>query len=201
MPETPTPDDFGVFNPIFASAQGYLPLLSLTDRDAKLKVRTVLSCLGAPERAHGDISPLFDGLNWRPHLVGAVALAKYGYERDVFRKVWEAIDHGSWVTPQLVAVAFWHDPEFAARAVERLSNLNPEPTPAPIDLKPEEHAGLLHLSPKAAASMVRLLSTLPVMPAALESPEMRRLLLEDYDGAGTIAEEWLKRLMEIIPQI
>ena len=71
------------------------------------RVEQALSLQGAEE----FVDVMFDDPNWRPHLVGAIALILDDGSRLSPTALWHAIDAGSWVIPQLVspcAIASWN---------------------------------------------------------------------------------------------
>jgi hypothetical protein len=59
---------------------------------------------------------------WRDQVTAAAAIAIGGADDPVAAMLWRAIDGASWVAPQLVAAAQLADPEFEARAAERLGD-------------------------------------------------------------------------------
>jgi hypothetical protein len=92
--------EFGVFSPVFKSGD-YLSLLYLGGPDVKRAVALILECCRRSSHQYEEISHLFANVNWRPHLVGAVALSALPYHQRACHKLWEAFDAGSWVTPRL----------------------------------------------------------------------------------------------------
>jgi hypothetical protein len=97
---------------------GYLDLLHLgpaADRTVGL-IATALAEPGAVAAYTGFMSQS----GWRPHLVGAVAALLDNENRLDRIQLWNAVDAGSWVTPQLVVAAMFSDPMFAERARHRI---------------------------------------------------------------------------------
>lgn len=199
--------NFGIFEPVFESAHGYLALLHLPGNEAVIAVAQVRDlCLNESAREE-DISRLLSEINWRPHLVAAVATIVSGYNARTVRSLWQRIDLGSWVTPQLAVALFLVDPDFEAQSRHRLE------LRCPIDsidlvamLPPERHsaagpAGLRSRSGKAAATLLELLNRLQPAPDWVSeiwaSEETQALLQEDFDGSANITSSWLNRIREI----
>src|SRR5262249_461244 len=63
---------------------------------------------------------LLDDPRWRGQLVACHATVISGSDVDLDAALWRAIDGGSWVAPQLAVTSFLLDPEFEARAEQRL---------------------------------------------------------------------------------
>jgi hypothetical protein len=191
---------FGIFSPLFGSEPAYLDLFHLKNIHAVSKVR---DCCRASSNPFPDISRLLDEANWRPHLVGATALAVLGYDRVAFGKLWSAFDAGSWVAPQLAVVAYLRDPDFPDKAKVRVLSRCPVELSrvTPMDAL-ERHvvsgpAGSIERSAKAANSLIYLLKLQGPsgwLTTELTSPDLATLLSADCDGGASIAEEWLNSL-------
>ena len=150
--------DFGIFEPVFKTAHGYLSLLNLTADDAPKAVELVLDCCRETTNPYRDICRLLADLNWRPHLVAAVAVIVSGHDPEATRGLWHRIDTGSWVTPQIGVALYLVDRDFEAQSRSRLE------AGCPVDMSdlmsmagPERHsatgpAGTAYISAKAAAS-------------------------------------------------
>jgi hypothetical protein len=208
---------FGILWPLFeplprsASVPGYLTLLHLQPREAKTAISVIMECCRKSPDAHQDIGRLFDQPDWRPHLVAAVALAAFGYDENTLIKLWSAFDSGSWVTPQLAAVAYLRDPDFAENARVRVRARCPVNDSRVSSMSPlEQHmaagpAGGRERSAKAAASLVKLLHLLPQQPdwlaTELASPDLAALLAEDIDRADKIASGWLAGLRAVLKSL
>jgi hypothetical protein len=156
----------------------------------------------ASEDAARAVDALFASPDWRPHLLGAVALILDAGRRFDPSALWKAIDAGSWVTPQLVTAAYLIDPSFADRLRDRIDakcavviapNLSPvERHRATGPATPEQR------SAKLLASLVRIGMLVPALAAWLRTassrPELAALQAADRDKAGNIAENWLKNV-------
>lgn len=116
----------GAFASLFQKGEldvpAYLTLLNLGP-GADVAVARIETAL-THETAPADRLALFEPINWRPHLVAGVAIlvdVAHGVpvrEEDL-RALWYAIDRGSWVSPQLLVVAFFGDPDFGSALRER----------------------------------------------------------------------------------
>jgi len=204
-------DEFGVFAPLFRESAGYLVLLNLNDAsESKCAVSLVKKCCESVPDATGDICRFLQELNWRPHLVGAVAVALLPHNPKTIQQLWSAIDADSWVTPQLAAVAFLRDPKFTRRAGERLGfrrslrRDDDEDSSEGQDGLTSCHAPLLK-SGKAVASLKRLMELLPQSPDWFVSgtlpSELRQLLNDDRNLPGEYVEEWLRRLRRNLSEV
>lgn len=136
--------------------------------------------------------------NWRPHLVGAIALL---LEPSLDHTLlWHAIDGGSWVTPQLVVTATFTDPTFLDQARKRVAALCP--VIAPIGLTPAElhsatgPAGSSGRSAKALASLIAVSVEFPDLAQwridVLEDDRVKNLLAVDasWDRSDQIITSW-----------
>jgi hypothetical protein len=198
-----------VFEPIRDDKTPYLSLLHLHAQ----RVAVVIDLIRAASR-NDDSEPyilaLLRDVNWRPHLVGAIA--SYFRKTDAtVAQMWRAVDGGSWVTPQLSAVLSLIDDSFVDRALERLASHCPlwSASQYSIDSPIERHvaqgpAGSYHRSSKAASSFLALLrldSRDDERVTALENDsELRQLVADDVDDGGGIATSWRARLLELAVQ-
>src|SRR6516225_5801793 len=68
---------------------------------------------------------------WRDQVTAAAAIAvsaaEAGANDELVAALWRAIDTPSWVAPQLVAAALLADPQFEARAADRLAESTRRP--------------------------------------------------------------------------
>jgi hypothetical protein len=145
---------------------------------------------------------LFASPDWRPHLVGAVALILDGDRRLDPSLMWKAIDTGSWVTPQLVTAAYLVDPSFPDRLQDRIDARCAVKMPA--HLSPAERrratgpATAEQRSAKLLVSLLRIGRLVPALAdrlaAAARRADLKALQAADRDKSGNIAENWLKNL-------
>jgi hypothetical protein len=175
-------EQFGPFAHAFTrnarSVPGHLELLGLQGRAAQVVIDRIERAL-ARDGAFRFVDVLFDDPNWRPHLVGAVALILDDGDHTLVRALWRAIDAGSWVIPQLVVTALMIDRDFPARLVERVE---------------------ASCSAKLLASLLSVGAAVQSLGSwiagAREEPRVVDLLKQDVDNAPSIAEGWQKRLVE-----
>ena len=199
---------FTSFFGLFHSEPGYLELLDLSAPQAKKSISLLLQCCRRSPDPYRDIDLLLEGPNWRPNLVAAVALAALGYREGTFKKLWNAIDAGSWVTPQLAVTAFLRDPTFSEQAQLRIQSRCPLKEMELGSMSAlEQHvaagpAGSAERSAKTAASLVELAKQLPQTPGwlggELSNPDLARLLAKDIDHSSSIAKEWLTRVKKML---
>jgi hypothetical protein len=154
------------------------------------------------EDAVRGVDALFASPDWRPHLLGAVALLLDAGRRLDPSPLWTAVDAGSWVTPQLVTTAYLIDPSFPDRLRDRIDakctvvippNLSPtERHRASGPASPEQR------SAKLLVSLVRIGMLVPALGGWVTTqagrPELAALQAADRDKSGNIAENWLKNV-------
>lgn len=181
---------------------GYLELLHCDGPGVQIvldRIQTAVSTDGP--QAWIDI--LFSDSNWRPHLVGAAALLLDDKRELNCFGMWEAIDRGSWVTPQLVATGYFVDSAFGDHVMCRLESGCV--ISIPTGLAPlQRHsatgpASAAQRSAKLLSSLVSIGSRIPSLVLALErlsaDQEMRMLLEQDRDRSGEIATSWCERVV------
>jgi len=124
---------FGPFAPLFepvgqgeGSVPSYLVLLGLRSPSVDIVIDRIALALNADDSAQW-VPALLRDANWRPHLVAALAFVL----RPTLdpQPLWDAIDRGSWVVPQLVVTAALVDPLFRARVRQRVAATRPEDSP------------------------------------------------------------------------
>lgn len=202
--------DFGPFQPAFGlgepSAPGYLCLLHAGDPDeTRFVVDRIRVALGDPGR-DGALRSLLGQPNWRPHLVAAVALLLIEDARPFLTDLWSAVRAGSWVSPQLLAVAAVRDPDFlnvaAAREAEGFA-VRP-----PIALTPAERhsatgpASVAHRSAKELSAFVALCDATSQGAAwaarVRADAELQQMLATDTEQGGELATRWLARVRQVL---
>lgn len=87
-------------------------------REAIVAIREAIASSGA--RLDAEIDALLTERNWRPQLVGCVALVVAGPNESRLASLWGAINRPCWTSPQLVASASLVDEHFDERARARL---------------------------------------------------------------------------------
>lgn len=182
-----------------SSSPSYLVFLNLMDGpESQQHAKELLQTC----RAYGS---MLDGLleswltenNWRPHLVGAVALVLSGATPARLAMLWQAIDRFSWASPQLVAAAALIDPEFEAQARQRIFACQRTPLPS----APEgESRSSVTVDPKRLAALVALCSRSgepPWLTSCLAQPSVAARLTRDVDRGGEIALRWLHAVQQV----
>ena len=194
-----------VFEPIGDDRNPYLALLGL-HRSNSLGVVRIIRDIAVVPGAVSFAANLLRDVNWRPHLVGAIA-AFYNPTEDTIARMWAALDAGSWVTPQLGAILSKCDTEFIENATTRLANCCPlSRNPAYSIASPvEQHsaqgpANSYQRSSKAASSLLALLAPDRASDFA-SNDELQSLIEDDRDGSANIATSWLGRFLAIDAQL
>ena len=196
--------DFGPFEPLFARSPGYLSLLRLWEPDAAGplvgSIRHIVSTA-----TPADVDRLFAGPNWRPHLVGAVAPLLVEHRAACVPQAWQAVDAGSWVTPQLVVCLSFADREFPREARSRVESGCPV-RPA-TGMTPLEHhvvagpGGPIRRSAKGMASLLAVCESAEDLRTWAESmrtvDSVRAILGADIDDSGAIVRDWQDKLVGI----
>lgn len=199
--------DFGPFAELFepreGSVGGYLQLLnlSLTD-DANDAIDRITRALAAPD-ASQSVGQMLSQMDWRPHLVAAVACLVNSDEM-VVEDLWCTLDRGSWVTPQLVVVALLVDPDFPERAMSRVARRCPIAMPPGLPPMEPHLAARVDRgrSAKMLASVLEAALLIPRMAtwrAEIQSiPDIMELLKRNaYDQSDTITRRWFHRICAI----
>jgi hypothetical protein len=202
------------FTELFLRPEGcsvplYLELLGPSPgQGSELALHSIREAIDKSPNAGVEIAALFDEVNWRPQLVGAVAMVVGAVDGKTLPALWDALDSESWVSPQLAATAFLTDPDFEANARTRVEAGCPikRDRLAALDWAtrhsaagPESFAG--HAS-KALAALIYFSRQLPSastwLDAALASDAIRNAHENDRDGGGRIAARWLENLRLVL---
>jgi hypothetical protein len=195
--------EFGPFAAVLKLPGEPAPLVLLSMRSAATAavIDRIERALSADDAARGAAA-LFASPDWRPHLVGAVALILDADRRLGPSMLWNAVDAGSWVTPQLVAAAYLVDPSFPDRLQERIDARCAVAMPAKLSPAERHRAtGPATAEQRSAKLLMSLLSVgrrVPVLAgrlaAAARRPDLAALQVDDRDNSGNIAENWLINL-------
>jgi hypothetical protein len=127
-----------------------------------------------------------------------------------FKKLWDAFDAGSWVTPQKAVAAYLRDPDFSGQARTRVQARCPIDVSRLTTYDPlERHlafgrAGPLERSAKAASALIYLLNLFGPsdwLKTELASPDLTALMAAGWDHASVIAKAWLESLKAILKSI
>jgi len=168
---------YGPFAVVFAKGEldvpGHLPLLSCARPSCQIVIDRIENVLRGGDSARW-VAALFEDRNWRPHLVGAIALL---LEPSLAPELlWGAIDRSSWVIPQLVVTATFLDPMFREHARSRVA--------ASCLVEPLSGATNQRVpSPKMLASL---------LAASVEFPDLapwRATVLQDEHAKNMLAED------------
>jgi len=157
---------FGPFARVFEQGElqvpGHLELLGLDSSGSQIVIDRIVAAMKIGDTQRW-LAALMHDVNWRPHLVGAIALI---LDRTLDSNLlWNAIDRGSWVIPQLVVTAAHVDPRFRDHVRERVDARCPVVVAS--GLSPvERHSatgpeGRSHRSAKMLASMLAMSAEFP----------------------------------------
>ncbi len=194
---------FGPFDRLFGAGHkdlpAYLRLLHCRDPDVQTAIDWIEEALAlCQEDRKKWITALLCEGNWRPHLVGILAIL-LAPDEELSSYLWQAIDQGSWVMPQLSICALLCDQHFAREAKNRLTKGCPVLAPK-FDTALRRHVeygptGMTSRSGKMAASLLALCEMLPSMTpwvAEFHGSELcRELLALDVDNSEEIVKKWL----------
>jgi len=203
---------FGLFDKIFSQGL-YLSLLNLdsdtdSDTDVIQCVKEIGDIIAEDKDLETSISLLFSDVNWRPHLVAAVAVLLTSPSERNMNDLWDAFDKGSWVSPQFAATASLRDYKFKNRLVDRVKNrcaLMPSELSLLSPLERHSAAGPCgdyQRVCKNMASLISLAETIsdldPGVKDELESEDVQDMLKQDVDDSGDRALRWLSDIRKIL---
>jgi hypothetical protein len=205
---------YPTFTPLFDRSETmpvppYLILLGSLDRpEAPMAIQAVSDAMQASSNLTTEIVALFAEANWRPHIVGAVALLLGAANTETVRALWLALDSGSWTSPQLAVVASRCDPNFEREARHRIlagCPINRERL-ADLDWATRHSAAgpgsFTHQSGKILSALITLCRDRPTcrpwLERRLEDEDTQQLLKADYDGGGSIADYWREGLQKAL---
>ena len=204
-------EKFPSFRPMFEKADGapiatYMELLDLgvNSKSAVTKMRQLLQ---SNRDLTSEIIALLEDINWRPQIVAAVAMGlSKKYALSCCDALWKAFDSGSWVLPQLAAVAFLVDSDFQKQArlrieagcpinSDRLQGLDwtvRHNAAGPISFDAHAKKALSSL-----ASLSRLLPNAEWVDPLLSSEEIIQAIKDDRENGGGIATRWLDNFVSL----
>lgn len=198
-------NEFGKFHPLFGKSHGYLSLLNLQSNDSIESVARILRIVRVGD-VYADIHRLLSDVNWRPHLVGGVAMLVAEESAPLVSTAWRAVDSGSWVTPQLVACLAVADRAFPDEVRIRLAPQWRVAAPE-FDSDVERHVatgpgGADARSGKAVASLMAACGLhdelREIAEAAQADANVQAALGQDIDKSGDILRAWRLRLLEFL---
>lgn len=162
---------------------GHLPLLGPHGCERSV---AILRAASAADGTADVILTMLADRDWRPNLVAATTVLFYPRDGRFAGPLWRSFDSGSWVSPQLAVVLSMHDPDFVARAIERVQRGCPMTgdrwgdavvgRPAPKGL-----VALLAMLDEPAPEEARRLRAAPEVIAARAEP---------HDDGERIATRW-----------
>jgi len=197
-------EEFGPFASAFApvgDSTSYLALLDLRGAEVQVVLDRIEQALST-EAPQPWVYRLLADPDWRPHLVGALAMLLDEGARLEPMALWQAIDAGSWVTPQLVVTASFVDGAFVERACARIRASCPVSIPEGLSAS-ERHvatgpASALERSAKLLASLSCASSFVPALSTWLEEtaagPSIQDLLDQDVDDSPLLVKGWRDHL-------
>jgi len=110
----------GPFAALFRDERGYVTLLSLGP-EALPTLQFIADVVRQNPGYRRSVLSLRRDPGWRLHLVAAIAVLLSRDPIDLTLPLWEAMDHGSWVAPQLGVVLSICDPGFISHAKQRIA--------------------------------------------------------------------------------
>lgn len=184
------------FASVFDSGD-YLSLLHLGAYDAGVVERIGLiarECEDLP----GEMRELLSA-GWRPALVGCLALFGRCSE-ELLDLLWEAMDQGSWVAPQMAVTLWMLDPRFGELARRRLlEGCPPQREQRPITAEVhviEGPAGVRSLSAKTRVSLMTVIAHEQagrewLLANVKRADALQDILVEDaWDGSARLVSRW-----------
>jgi hypothetical protein len=202
-----SPSNFGPFSSSFETGElpvpAYLFLLNLSEPGVDAAIDRIQVALESTTRPQRWVDALFSETDWRPHLVGSIAVLLDRGARLDTAGVWRPIDSGSWVIPQLVVTAYFSDPGFPEHLVGRIDRRCDVALPSELSVieqpVPTATGGAAHLSPKLLVSLLSMGARLPLLSSYLQrvsaDPEYAALIEMDVDDAGSITNSWCKNIV------
>ncbi|WP_394845435.1 hypothetical protein LZC95_51440 [Pendulispora brunnea] len=180
----------------------YSSLLGCSPADAAQSVQAVRDAVArSGEHVDAEIHELLADRNWRVQVVGAVALLIAGLNRRRKAELWAAFDRGSWVSPQLAAVGHLIDPDFDARARERIDTVIER-------VRRDVESGIESVDDwlaKATMALVQLCEWRETAASWIrertENEMLQRIAARDVDKGGFIAQHWANAVGELLPSV
>lgn len=204
---------FPSFAPLFqermpSGVPAHLQLLNLGPRAVEAVDAVRDATMRSGERLDVEIAALLAESNWRPQLVGAVAVLVANANDVRLTALWSAIDRPCWSSPQLVAVASFADAAFDARARARLDRrgaLDARETasmPWPLRHSALGPGSIADHAAKTLSALFRVCElragTSDWFASYAASEQLRAILASDTDRGGEIAERWALAAARII---
>ena len=198
----------GPFEPLFRQAPDYLTLLGLGP-EARPTLQFIIDVVRENPRYRQTVLELLADPGWRLHLVAAMAVLFSRDRTDLCPALWEAMDRGSWVAPQLGVVLSICDPHFVAHAKQRIVSGCPvAPADIPSELERHVIAGSGGPSQRSARNLATLLHLVHAIPgesewadATSQAPDLHQLLRTDADQCDRLAACWTAALRDRLAEL
>lgn len=198
----------GPFKPLFRQEPDYLTLLCLGP-EAKPALQFIADVVRENPKYRQSVLKLLADPGWRLHLVAAVAVLFSRDRIDLCPALWEAMDRGSWVAPQLGVVLSICDPHFVPHAKQRIVRGCPvAPVDIPSELERHVIAGSGGPSQRSAKNLATLLHLVHAIPsesewadATSQAPDLRQLLRTDLDQCDRMAACWTAALRDRLAEL
>lgn len=193
---------------LFVKDPAYFGFLHLGDVKTTAAMQVVDEACAKPDAILFAPHLLTGEPNWRPHLIGAAAALILKSE-PMTTALWDAIDSGSWVAPQLIATAYLVDPDFVTSAKTRMDVrciVEPQEDMNPIErhlatgpAEPNERAqknftALLGMC-RQIEDCTGWLQEIGAAETVAEWKEQNPHFFEDW---GEFALDWLEKLKQAI---
>ncbi|MEM7224822.1 MAG: hypothetical protein AAF495_17720 [Pseudomonadota bacterium] len=139
--------------------------------------------------------------NWRLHLIASSSLLYRPSER-VLSVLWQTFDRGSWVAPQMGAVAYLCDPHFPENARKRIGHAGGDEA-GDLDDGASERLSERQLA-KNAAVLLELCSNIVLLSSWVKNlrrqPAKAKMsqLDSSLDNATRITARWLTRVVVLL---
>jgi len=154
-------------------------------------LRVVKRAIAESPNAAAEVLALLSGRNWRAHIVGGTAVLLGTIDDAILAALWQAIDQGNHVAPQLVSIAALLDPAFEAKARSR------------IEIAAER--GNVNLDPYRAVDLVALVrecqalqDTASWLEPACRSAVFQRVFSVHPSHGDTFAGSWREEILRAI---
>ena len=185
----------------------YMKLLNLSSRhDVNAVLHRIRSAVDVGNTEKWG-EALFAATYWSPHLIGIFAALLWNDGKVLAPDIWQAIDSGSWVTPQLVVAAQLIDPNFICKCTDRVSAGCPVNVPIyKSNLEKHSAAGpatTRERSAKTLASIIGVFESIgedTLVQKWRSEPRIVELLSRDFDESVEIAKGWRKEVLEILAE-
>lgn len=188
--------NFGIFNTFWDEHPHHLSFLNFSESafDEKEwnlqisinKLSTILGS-GSKEELEEGIDLLLLDLNWRCHLVAIVALLTSNIidRKRFISSLWNLLNRGSWVSPQILVALSIIDKNFTNKAERLLAD--------DFNIQFENVSAIEHLvfqgGGTVGSAKVKVIGAICFLLGKPFSEE------NDPGGGGAIAKGWLERLM------